>query len=60
MLVPFELNSFLFIYIQILILVTGIVLDFREQIREGQKKILKGVRFNKRFELQMAKRGINL
>ncbi|ROT72280.1 hypothetical protein C7M84_009352 [Penaeus vannamei] len=35
-------------------------LKSREQIREGQKKILKGVRFNKRFELQMAKRGINL
>ncbi|KAG7156468.1 Nucleolar and spindle-associated protein 1-B-like [Homarus americanus] len=31
-----------------------------QQIREGQKKILKGVRFNKRFELQMANRGINL
>ncbi|XP_047487999.1 nucleolar and spindle-associated protein 1-A-like isoform X2 [Penaeus chinensis] len=35
-------------------------LKSREQIREGHKKILKGVRFNKRFELQMAKRGINL
>nr|XP_045625205.1 nucleolar and spindle-associated protein 1-like [Procambarus clarkii] len=31
-----------------------------QEIREGQKKILKGVRFNKRFELQMAKRGITL
>ncbi|KAK3875532.1 hypothetical protein Pcinc_019581 [Petrolisthes cinctipes] len=30
------------------------------EIRENQKRILKGVRFNKRFELQMANRGINL
>lgn len=28
--------------------------------REYQNKILKGVRFNKRFELQMAKRGIDI
>ncbi|KAG0723322.1 hypothetical protein GWK47_005587 [Chionoecetes opilio] len=31
-----------------------------KEIREGQKRILKGVRFNKRFELQMANRGINI
>ncbi|XP_071524383.1 uncharacterized protein [Panulirus ornatus] len=32
----------------------------RQEIREGQKKILKGVRFNRRFELQMANRGITI
>ncbi|XP_076039874.1 uncharacterized protein LOC143024710 isoform X2 [Oratosquilla oratoria] len=31
----------------------------RQQIRDGQKKILKGVRTNKRFELQMAMRGLD-
>ncbi|KAK8385592.1 hypothetical protein O3P69_016397 [Scylla paramamosain] len=31
-----------------------------KEIREGQKNILKGVRLNKRFELQMANRGIKL
>lgn len=31
-----------------------------KQIREGQKNILKGVRINRRFELQMANRGITL
>lgn len=35
-------------------------LKSRHEMREGQRKILKGVRFNKRFELQMANRGITL